>query len=96
MLAKDADFGHCNWVSLARELRVRYEIQQSDTHLIIKTKVIKHFQSEVVHRVNEHISENKKLYLYASINTIYKFESYLDYIEDFTIRSTSAKRRQNS
>ena len=93
MLAKDADFGHCNWVSLARELRVRYEIQQSDTRLIIKTKVIKHFQSEVLHRLNEHISENKKLNLYASFKTIYKFESYLDYIQDFTIRSTFAKLR---
>ena len=93
MLTKDADYGHYNWVSHARDLRVRYGIQQSDTRLVIKTKVIKHFESEVLHRLNEHITEDRKLYLYASFKKIYKFESYLDYIQDFTVRCTLAKLR---
>ena len=93
MLTKDADCGHYNWVSHAHDLRVRYGIQQSDTRLAIKTKVIKHFESEVLHRLNEHITEDRKLYLYASFKKIYKFESYLDYIQDFTVRCTLAKLR---
>ena len=93
MLAKDADCGHYNWVSLARDLRIRYDIQHSDTRSAIKTKVIKHFQSEVLNRLNEHITENRKLNVYASFKTTYKFESYLDYLQDFTVRSTLAKLR---
>ena len=93
MLTKDADYGHYNWVSHARDLRVRYGIQQSDTRLVIKTKVIKHFESEVLHRLNEHITENRKLNLYASFKKVYKFESYLDYIQDFTVRCTLVKLR---
>ena len=61
MLTKDSDYGHYNWVYHARDLRVRYGIQQSDTRSVIKTKVIKHFESEVSHRLNEHITEDRKL-----------------------------------
>ena len=93
MLRMDADYGHHNWVSYARYLRVRYDIQQSDTRSDFKNKIINHFQSEVLHRLNEHITDNKKLNLYASFKTNYKFESYLDYITSFTIRSALAKLR---
>ena len=91
MLIKDADYGHSNWVSHACDLRVRYGIQESDNRSVIKTKVISYFESEVLGRLNEHITENKKLNLYASFKTIYKFESYLDYIQDFTVRCILAK-----
>ena len=62
MLTKDADYGRSNWVSHARDLRVQYEIQQADTRSVIKTKVIRHFKSEVLHRLNEHITEDRKLH----------------------------------
>ena len=93
MLKKDADHGHYNWVSYAHDLRVRYEIQQSDTCSIIKYKIIKHFQSEVLHGLSEHITYNRKLNLYASFKMHYKFECYLDYIPDFTVRRSLAKLR---
>ena len=93
MLTKDADYGRSNWVSHARDLRVQYEIQQADTRSVIKTKVIRHFKSEVLHRLNEHITEDRKLHLFASFKTIYKFESYLDYIQDFSVRCTLARLR---
>ena len=93
MLTKDADHGHYNWVSYARDLRVLYEIQQTDTRSNVKNKVFKHFQSKVLHSLNAHITDNKKLSLYASFKTNYKFEPYLDYIADFTVRSTLAKLR---
>ena len=96
MLRMDADYGHHNWVSYARDLRVRYDIQQSDARSDFKNKIINHFQSEVLHRLNEHITDNKKLNLYASVKTNYKFESYLDYITNFTIRSTLAKLRRSA
>ena len=70
MLAKDADYGHYNWVSHAPDLRVRYDIQQSDTRSAIKTKVIKHFQSEVLNRLHEHLTENRELNVYASVKEL--------------------------
>ena len=93
MLVNDADHDHCNWVSNARDLQVQYKIQESDTRAVIKTKVISYFQSEVLKRLNMHRTENKKLNLYASFKTNYKFESYLDHIQDFTVRSILAKLR---
>ena len=72
---------------------LRYEIQQSDTRSIIKYKIIKHFQLEVLHGLDEHITHNRKLNLYASFKTNYKFECYLDYIPDFTVRRSLAKLR---
>ena len=55
--------------------------------------MISHFRSKVLERLNEHITENKKSNLYASFKTVYKFEPYLDYIQDYTIRSVLAKLR---
>ena len=75
------------------KLSLCYEMQQLDTHSIIKYKIIKHFQSEVLHGLNEHITDNRKLNLYASFKTNYKFECYLNYIPDFTVRCSLAKRR---
>ena len=93
MLTKDADHGHYNWLSYAHDLRVRYEIQESDTCLNITIKVINHFKSGVLQRLNNHITENRKLNLYASFKTKYKSEPYLDYITNFTVRSTLANLR---
>lgn len=64
-----------------------YEIQRSDTRTVIKTKVSNHFQSNLLERLNEHINENKKLKLYASFKSLYRFEPYLDYLQNFTVRS---------
>jgi len=36
------------------------------------------------------ITENRKLKLYASVKKVYKFEFYLDYIQDFTASCTLA------
>ena len=82
--------GHDNW---ARDLRLRYEIKHSDTRSIIKTKVDKYFELEMFRRYNEHITENRKLGIYASFKAIFKFESYLGHIQDFTARCTLAKLR---
>ena len=46
MLTNNADHGHYNTVSYAHDLRVRYEIQRSDTRLNIKSMVINHFLSQ--------------------------------------------------
>ena len=96
MLINDVGNGHDNWVSHACDLRLHYEIQHSDTHSIIKTKVNKYFELEVFRRLNEHITKNRKLSLYASFKKNFKFESYLDYIKDFTARCTLAKLRMSA
>ena len=96
MLKNDADYGHSNWVSHARDLQLRFEIEQSDTRAIIKTKVISHFQSPVLDSLKEHLTENTILNLYAIFKTTYKFEPYLYYIPDFTVRSIIAKLRKSA
>ena len=68
-------------------------MQHSDTRSIIKTKVNKYFELEVFRRLDEQITENRQLSQYASFKTIFKFKSYLDYIQDFTARCTLAKLR---
>ena len=50
-------------------------MHQSDARSVIRTRIIKHFESEIFHRFNEHIAENRKLNLYASFKKVYKFES---------------------
>ena len=70
---------------------MRCEIEQSDARSSFTTKVNKYFESEAFHRLNEHITENRKLSLYASFKESVKFESFLHYIQDFTARSTLAK-----
>ena len=96
MLINDVGNGHDNWVSHARDLRLHYEIEHLDTRSIFKTKVNKYFELEVFRRLNEHITENRKLSLYASFKTIFKFESYLVYIKDFTARCTLVKLRMSA
>ena len=93
ILTKDADYGHYIWASQALDLRARYEMYESDVRSVIKSKVIKHCESEVLHRFNEHITESRKLNLYASFKKVYKLESNLDYIQYFTVRCTFAKLR---
>ena len=93
MLVKDTDSGCSNWVSQARDLQTRYEIQQSDNRLIIKSKVRKNFEQDILQKLNEHITEDKKLHLYASFKTTFKFEAYLDCLPNFKVRSTLAKLR---
>ena len=93
MPTTDAGNSHYNWVPHARDLRVQYEIQQSDKRSVIKTKVDNYFESEVFHILIKQITDNRKLYLYASFKKILKCESYLDYIQDFAARCTLAKFR---
>ena len=68
-------------------------VRDSFTEIRPRTTSIKHCESEVEHRLHEHINENRKLNLYASFKKINKFESYLDYIEDFTVTYTLANLR---
>ena len=75
MLINDVGNGHDNWLSHARDFRFHYEIQHSDTRSIIQTKVNKYFELEVFRRLNEHKTENRRLSLYASFKTMFKFES---------------------
>ena len=95
MLTKDAEYGYYNWVSHAQNLRARYEIYETNTRSVIKIIVIKHCESEVLHRLQqEHTTENRKQNFYASFKNLnYKFESNLDYIQDFIVRFTLAKLR---
>ena len=96
MLVEDADAGHKNWVSKARDLASLYEIQSSDTKSIIKHKVQRHFQSEIMNNLTIHIAQDKKLRTYALFKTAFKFETYLDIFTDFTTRSTFAKLRTSA
>ena len=93
MLANDAESGQSNWVSKARNLQLLYGIQSSDSHLNIKIKIRKYFELELLSKLKQHIAQDKKLKLYASFKSSFKFEPYLDILSDFRIRSVLAKLR---
>ena len=68
---------------------MRYNYQTT----VIKNKVRKHFELEILGKLNDHITANKKLHLFASFKTTFKFETYLDFVTDFNVRSCLAKLR---
>ena len=93
MLVDDADSGQSNWISKSRNLQLLYDIQNSDSHSLTKLKVKRHFEIQLLVQLNEHITQDKKLNLYASFKSSSKFEPYLDILSDFKVRSTLAKLR---
>ncbi len=62
-------------------------IKNSDNMTTIKIKFNKHFKSEVLNKLRTQIVDDKKLKLYASFKQTFKFEPYLDFLQDFNIRS---------
>ena len=93
MLMIDADAGYSNWITKARSLSTLYDIDASDNKVTIKTKVNQHFQSMIRNSLDQHISEDRKLKTFATFKLNYKFESYLDILSDYSIRSNFAKLR---
>ena len=56
MLVDDADSGQSNWISKSRNLQLFYDIQNSDSHSSTKLKVKKHFEIQLLVKLNEHIT----------------------------------------
>ena len=52
----DAGYSDYNLVPHAYDLRLPYEVQTADTRSVINTKAIMHFESEVLHRLNDFIT----------------------------------------
>ena len=80
MLINDADSCVSNWVSIVRSLMALYRKHTTDNSSFVKSKVSSHFRSKVTENLKEQIILNKKLCIYASFKTVYKFEHYLDLI----------------
>ena len=93
MLIADADNGYKNWVTTARSLSNLYNIHISDNKDTIKSKVKQHFQSMIRNSLDQHISEDKKLKTFATFKSGFRFEPYLDILQDYPIRSNFAKLR---
>ena len=96
MLTTDADSGCSNWVSTARTLQQVYNVNFSDNNTDIKLKVQEHFKTSIMEKLQVQIIEDKKLKSYALFKTTYKFETYLDVLSDYTVRSCFAKLRLNA
>ena len=93
ILVADNDAGHSNWVTTARNLLTLYNVSMVDNKIAIKRKVHQHFQSLISNNLKTHLVEAKKLRTYALFKTTFKFESYLDILSDFSLRSNFAKLR---
>ena len=93
MLTMDADSGNCNWVSIVRSLQALYDIKPSDSNFVINCKVQQYFQSCIMEQLNQHIIQDRKLKTYAIFKTTFKFETYLDIIPSFKVRSYLSKLR---
>ena len=93
MLLDDVNSGCANWVSVAQSLQSQYNVAVSDSNSAIKLKVQQHFQSVIMEHLRVQITEDKKLKTYALFKTTFKFETYLDVIPNFKVRSCFAKLR---
>ena len=90
-LCDAADLGFVNWVSRVRELQARYDILPSDNVSDVKSKVRHFFENHTMSNLNEHLVQDKKLCTYAQIKSVFKFETYLDVINDFKKRQCFSK-----
>ena len=95
-LCEAADLGFVNWVSRVRELQARYDILPSDNVSAIILKVRCFFESQTLSSLNDHLVQDKKLCTYAQIKSVFKFETYLDVINDFKKRQCFSKLRMSA
>ena len=95
-LCESADLGYVNWVSMVRELQGKYNILSSDNISTIKSKVRSYFKNYIMSNINEHLVQNKTLCTCAQIKLVFKFETYLDTINDFKRRHCFSKLRMSA
>ncbi len=78
-----ANLGGENWVSKSPSLREGYGVFLSDNVCTIKSKIRNYFGNLIMSSLKEELQQNKKLFAYAQVKSIFKFEMYLDVIVDF-------------
>ena len=81
---------------MVRELQGKYDILSSGNISTIKSKVRSYFENYIMSNINEHLVQNKKLCTYAQIKLVFKFEAYLDTINDFKRRQCFSKLRMSA
>ena len=69
---------------------------QSDNVSVIKSKVRRFFENHIVSNYNEHLVQHKKMCTYAQIKSVFKFETYLDVMDDFKKRQCFSKLRMSA
>ena len=62
----------------------------------IKSKVRYFFKSKTFSYLNAHLVQDKKLCTYAQIKSVFKFETYVDVINDIKKRQCFAKLRMSA
>ena len=77
-------------------MQARYDILPSDKVSPIKSKVRCFFESQTLSNLNDHLVLDKKLCTYAQIKSVFKFETYLDVINDFKKRQCFSKLRMSA
>ena len=81
---------------MVRELQGEYNILPSDNISTIKSKVRSYFENYIISNINEHLVQKKKLCTYAQIKLVFKFEAYVDTINDFKRRQCFSKLRMSA
>ena len=77
-------------------MQARYDILPNDNVSAIKLKVRRFFENHTLSNLNEHLVQDKKLCTYAQIKSVFKFETYLDVINDFKKRQCFSKFRMSA
>ena len=73
-----------------------YDILPSDNVSATKLKVRRFFENHTLSNLNEHLVQDKKMCTYAHIKSVFKFETYLDVINDFKKRQYFSKLRMSA
>ena len=93
VLIADDIKGHFNWVSQIINLMKTYDFISADLSLnLVKNKIIENFNGTLLDRI-KNCGLGKKLRTYNTFKHVIKFEPYLNFIENTSLRKIYSRFR---
>ena len=85
-LEQDDQNGQYNWVSQANSIKQAFDVSTNESVYRIKHKIKENYNEQLKQNIANCLSQRKKLRTYTQFKTTIKFEHYLEYIYNFSIR----------
>ena len=96
VLIADGIKGHFNWVSQIMNLMKTYDLTSANLSLnLVKNKIIANFNDTSLDRI-KNCRLGKKLRTYNTFKQVIKFEPYLDFIKNTSLRKIYSRFRLSS
>ena len=96
VLIADDIKGHFNWVSQIINVMKTYDLTSADLSLnLVKNKIIQNFNGTLLDKI-KNCGLGKKVRTYNTFKHLIKFEPYLDFIENTSLRKIYSRFRLSS